>query len=360
MEREGIVGKEGGYDPPDPGDIFRPVTFIKVKQKDGFVLREHMRLARAETNRLIAELNTKFDKSFELYRNEQNVQFTALEASINSMGSKSTLDELKDTLSTLKTSVLEQGVKLTAQGVQLTTQGVVQVNLSTDLQSVLTCVNDIPKIEYNQKLLINANKEGKWVTDGFRDSNAASLKTDGILNNVAKNLATLKIQQGTANLSGLNPNSNSYEPKFTPRAKEGEGVRLGSSFNPIFVGDNDVRVMTETSDLNFAGLDPSKFYLPSDSKYWLVSNAIELEFDKDAYKLWDKFSFIEKKIYHVTVTPEKMIEYTERRVGNLYSAVKDFDSKDLMGNFDDFLVSFWRNCQRFKYRRSYVHQILYL
>ena len=318
-------------------------TFIGVKTSDDLELRENMKMVRVQFQRYLDEMketfqmqNEKLVKSFELYSNLQSVPTLT---DLDFMSSKAVLDDLKVSVSTLNTSVLEQGVKLAAQGVN-------QVNLSTALQSVLTCVNDITKIEYNQKLLINANKEGKWVKDGFRDSNAASLKTDGILNNVAKNLATLNIQQGTANLSGLNPNSNSYEPKFTPRAKEGGGVRLGSSFNPIFVGDNDVRVMTETSDLNFAGLDPSKFYLPSDSKYWLVSNAIELEFDKDAYKLWDKFSFIEKKIYDVTVKPEKMIEYTERRVGNLYSAVKDFDSKDLMGNFDDFLVSFWRNCQR--------------
>ena len=76
----------------------------------------------------------------------------------------------------------------------------------------------------------------------------ASLKTDGILNNVARNLADVVDKQEPANLPVVNL---SNEPKFTPNVLVGEGVCLGSSSNPILLGENDVKVMAEIRNSKF-------------------------------------------------------------------------------------------------------------
>ena len=83
---------------------------------------------------------------------------------------------------------------------------------------MVTSLEDMPKLDYNVKLMIDGNKEGRWITDGFRESNVASLKTDGILNNVARNLADVVERQDPAYM----PNTNaSGEAKFTPEVSVG-------------------------------------------------------------------------------------------------------------------------------------------
>ena len=83
MEREGSVRKTGGYDPPDPGDIFRLTiaalaeSMETLKQKslrDGKVLREHMRQARLDT--------LAYHQNMDKLNQENKAYFARLETSL--------------------------------------------------------------------------------------------------------------------------------------------------------------------------------------------------------------------------------------------------------------------------------------
>ena len=221
MEREGIVGKTGGYDPPDPGDFMaihlrNMATYlrdieeadmkwdmeIKKSKKILDVIISNMDLFRAK---LATEAKSQAYLADIKNLNQGNkAYFARLEPRVN-------MDIITGKITILPNQVVEQSVQLKAQNVQLPTQGADQVKLTDGVRSVLSCVENIPKF-----------------------------------------------QQEPANLSVLDPNSNPYEPMFNPSVVEGEGVRLGSSskMDSNLSSLEKGGVMTEIRNMKFADSNP--------------------------------------------------------------------------------------------------------
>ena len=91
------------------------------------------------------------------------------------------------------------------------------------------------------------------------------------------------------------------------------------------------------------GLPANNLYIPSDPQYQLCTNAIEHGFSD--WSVFKNFPMIEKKIYD-GVQRHKEIEFADRRNNELMTSTKEFDSKNVMDNFDEYLKGFWRSCVR--------------
>ena len=91
------------------------------------------------------------------------------------------------------------------------------------------------------------------------------------------------------------------------------------------------------------GLPADKLFIPLENRYQLVTNAIEGGF-RD-WSVFKNFPMIERK-YYVGVQKHKEIEFADRRNNELMSSTKEFDSKNVMDNFDEYLKGFWRSCVR--------------
>jgi hypothetical protein len=218
MEREGIVKITGGYDPPDPGDI-NSQDIIVILLREGDEAQARFDLEWEKRKKRMDVIISNFDLMRAKLATEARSQAYLADIKKLNQGNKAyfarleprvNMDIITGKITILPNQVVEQSVQLKAQNVQLPTQGANQVKLTDGVKSVLSCVEDIPKF-----------------------------------------------QQEPANLSVLDPNSNPYEPKFSPSVVEGEGVRLGSSSKPILQGVHDVRVIR---NMKFADLNPKVCY----------------------------------------------------------------------------------------------------
>jgi hypothetical protein len=216
MEKEGIVRKTGGYDPPDPGDIFNLDNMAiwlrgsqeecdkwemeKKKQMDDIISNFDLMRAKLATE----ARSQAYLADIKKLNQENKAYFARLKRRVN-------MDIIAGKITILPNQVVEQSIQLKAQNVQLPTQGADQVKLTDGVRSVLSCVENIPKF-----------------------------------------------QQEPANLSVLDPNSNPYEPMFNPSVVEGEGVRLGSSskMDSNLSSLEKGGVMTEIRNMKFADSNP--------------------------------------------------------------------------------------------------------
>lgn len=208
--------------------------------------------------------------------------------------------------------------------------------ISKELKPVVTQMGKISNFESNLSVVKKADvfRGDKDVFQGWKDTDFGKFNASGNLYNLSKTLDTC--------LDQLSGQTNVDEPKFTPRLSSSVYNNVSS---PLLV-DNYDWVQGCDVDYDSYGLDKVQFQVPGFEKNRIFTNAIELHPDDEVLRMIGRFPFIEKKIYSEGLMPHKVFEYCDKRNRELMTSVKDFDSSDVLTNFDEYLKGFWRNCQR--------------
>ena len=126
------------------------------------------------------------------------------------------------------------------------------------------------------------------------------------------------------------------------------GVRPRNTSNgAALVIDDDLIPATGIKDVfDLAGLVLKGFLVPKQKDLQILSNAIEQEYDQDAYKMYNLLDRVVILKFPSNFDESKVFENKEKKVRELHSSTKDFDDKNPDLNFDDWLLDFWRQVTR--------------
>ena len=341
MPGDGDEGGEGGTPPPiQPGDILKPIG----GKISGMKITEGVNIFARDVNARV------FNNENELSKISMSIG--DISGTLDTILAKvAKLDKIERDMADFKTTVRDEMATSTNSGLK----SVILV-LSSQLDELR---HDSFSAVDTLREQINEKLESKFVDMSLAGADRNSKKCTSL---VKEKLANLGSERSVPNLGDLNKGVVTSEHKYSPTSNRQlfnsvgreEMSFSGNNTNIEYVVDGNEYVCANDGSVdNVLDYGMAKtpqfrqnFKLPIEQNFQIFSNAIEINFDTDAQRMFEILPRISRKHYDAGVPAHKIAEYSERRGKDLATLSKDFIANNMIETFDEWIRNFWRLCVR--------------